>query len=954
MTQITLIDIKIIDGIINFIQLNVVWCDLLKNKLNLVAKFFEDILNLFYSVNTILLSFKYKLVFKTITIEFQNIIVMFSMSILIYLNVTIGLLLLNFLFFKYRFILVNSDLLNILHDDSVDSSDADSTESDPHDDDSTESSEDSMQQFILFLQKELNFDSSGIIEVLIASLRNSDDELENERCLTPDMYIEKLMLSSGVSKNDLLKLKKNLCNYFRKSKKEKIKCLSQKSFYSLHEVLKLMKSLNNLKKSIIVLPSGMVILTISTKNLNLLSLPAVLKVSQKNLNWIVHSLNLKKRLNLYLTKDCYNLGYVWEKSFYTSDFLNFFPEYFNKDYLILESLNLNVINLVKFKLDYFYCDTFVLEEIKLCLSRIIQSSPKECKVDDQYFKTTPEIYEKDLLTNQVSADVILDGIIKIKSQPKTKKKLKKNWFIDFFTFIKNKIQDLTIPAVVVYYYFFKILYFTPLKYLLIFAVILFILYKYVYLHPNFSTMCRWFFWFFGFTLYTYFLYLIWLNNIDKILSIVSFFVDLLFDNFFLKDITLISLICLVITLPSLVINSDIVYIFWYNILLLIHDWLVDQLDHYTLFSLYLWPYIYVFVNIREFIIYAWNTSYYRDSFIYYFSKVLAIVYLYLFPLTFHLNVINAGRISSFLRWIYWNPKWFTELKYFFINYCKVIYAILARNIKNYCRYYLQFIYEILPTKYFFVRLLIYFFAILLFMYLFNKFLELIDEKRNKRNGFMEYFSFSDTFGDKIKEKLFDLIPLRYKLTFETFNIEWLEINNYEFLTLLNYGNIIYNFLLKNLWLYFKYIIYTKFEGSLVEFYCEMHLWLEYYLFLILGDFLEPFFFIPHYVNHTNNYLIEIPWKTFMDMYLLVDYFGMQPLINSIEAYVLYRVSLLKYQYYFWKNYQYEFNRKRVPYLHINMLLYWKIYFHYQLKQRAETRERIFKSWYIWWDKGDTF
>jgi hypothetical protein len=206
------------------------------------------------------------------------------MSILIYLDVTIGLILLNFLFFKYRFILVNSDLLNILHDDSVDSSGSDSTESDSHDDDSTESSEDSMQQFILFLQKELNFDSSGIIEILIASLRSSDDELDNEQCLTPDMYIEKLMLSSGVSKNDLLKLKKNLCNYFRKSKKEKINCLSQKSFYSLYEVLKLMKSLNNLKKSIIVLPSGMVILTISTKNLNLLSLPAVLKVSQKNLN----------------------------------------------------------------------------------------------------------------------------------------------------------------------------------------------------------------------------------------------------------------------------------------------------------------------------------------------------------------------------------------------------------------------------------------------------------------------------------------------------------------------------------------------------------------------------------------------------------------------------------------------------------------------------------------------
>lgn len=120
----------------------------------------------------------------------------------------------------------------------------------------------------------------------------------------------------------------------------------------------------------------------------------------------------------------------------------------------------------------------------------------------------------------------------------------------------------------------------------------------------------------------------------------------------------------------------------------------------------------------------------------------------------------------------------------------------------------------------------------------------------------------------------------------------------------------FNFLIKNLWLYFKHLIYTKYVGSLIEFYCEIHLWVEYYLFKILGGFFQPFFYIPHYVDHTTAYIIEIPWFTFMDMYKLTEFFGIKPLINSIKGYGQYRTTLLWYQYLFWKNYKHEFNKKK--------------------------------------------
>lgn len=99
----------------------------------------------------------------------------------------------------------------------------------------------------------------------------------------------------------------------------------------------------------LILPNGLVILATDTQNLDLFSIQTVLKISKKNLNQIVLMLNLKKRLNLYFTKECYNLGYMLEKSFFASDFLVTFDKNFKKDYLILENLKIDSTNLLKFK-----------------------------------------------------------------------------------------------------------------------------------------------------------------------------------------------------------------------------------------------------------------------------------------------------------------------------------------------------------------------------------------------------------------------------------------------------------------------------------------------------------------------------------------------------------------------------------------------------------------------------
>lgn len=930
-----------------------------------VSNLTQNTLNVFYSCTVVSDYNKHEFFLKSLTIKFDSFLVLFNTLFLVcllkYSNFIFILIWLYIFITKCKCIIFNSFLLDIFREDSTD---GESTSDEPGEtedsDDVEKKTPNNLAQMISILQSIPHVDNDTIIQILISILKSREDDHSNDQCIAVDRYIEKLMLSSGVSINELNQLKKSLKFSNTKGLHEKLRCLTKKNLYSISELLNIIRSLNKIKKSIIVLPNGIIIFTLNSKNLELLSLPTILKISKENLAYIIHKLNLKKKLNLYLTKECYNSGYLWEKSFYVSEFLCTFNDNFNKDYLILENLNIDVTKIVKFKLSSFQYNKHLLEEVITSLRNIMQSLSRQATTSNLPLNNNLEFSETDLLTNKISFNVILENIAKIKKTPAIDAKVeqKKSWFQylkNLVTYVKNKINDLTLPALVVYYYFIKLVYYTHLKYLIVFAFIVFIIYKYVYLNPTTYLVLRWVFWLIGLNLYLYFLWILLSNNISWILNFALYHISLYWRVFLLVDIIRIILIYVIINLPHFLTISGIFEELLYNARLYINNWLVTKLHCWTLLSIYLWPYIYVFKNIKRFLQYAWNNSYYRDIFFNYLSKFLALLSLYIFPTLVRLKLINAGRISAILRWLYWNPHLFINIKNTLIRYTNLFFnnlyygvVFLIQKIK----YILKFVYESNFLRCILTKIILYSIAFYFFFYLINMYIKLKNEKKDAYGGCKEYWYFSDTFGDRVEEKMFDLIPLRYKISLEFLNIEWLGLGGCTFLYLIKYVNMFYVFLIKNLWLYFKHLIYTKYKGSLIEFYCEMHLWIEYFLFKLLGDFLQPFYYIPYYVKITTLYITEIPWLTFMDMHKTKDYFGVKPLLHSIEAYTRYRATLLQYQYWFWKNYQYEFNRKRNLELHVFTLLYWKLYLHYQFKQRHETRERVLKSWYIWWDRND--
>lgn len=963
-----LVNLNVNGAHIVFMQINYfIDSSWLLNKSNLFYSL-ENSLNVFYSCNTVFNSCRLQCQLKTIKLAIEGFIILFNILLVwsyascfsIYIVIT----LICFVIFKSKFVVFNSIELDIFKDDSAEAAEpgTDDSSSDETADDESNEQKDNLKnlvQTMVSIHKSPALDGDTIIEILLSIIKRRSDDSNNNQCLAIDMYIQKLMCSSGVSKEDLAYLKKSVKISNFRGLSEKIRALNQKKFYSLSELIVVLRSLNKLKNNIIILPNGIVIFTLSEKNLRILSLPAVIKVSQKNLEQIVRMLNLKKKLNLYLTKECYNLGFLWEKSFYASEFLCVFNEAFSKKYLILEDLNIDVIKVIKTKLHYFYCDTSALEETMHALKKITQSLVQKKSPSSPSSDSSLEFSESDLLSNKISADIMLEGVIKIKKMPEPKVEQKKGWFHYikvFFTYIKNKIQDLTIPALAVYYYCAKLLYLTNLKYALVIIFIAVILYKYVYLNQKVLLILRWVFWGVCAGLYLCFVFILISKSSSWILATVTSYINLFWSSSLLVDLLRILLIYIITLLPDLITFSDIIEEIFYNLRLYINNWIILKLNYWTFLAIYLWPFIYSYKNIKTFIKYAWSVSYYRDPIICYLSKFLAILYLYFFPALFHLKLVNAGRISAWLRWLYWNPEWLTNIKNILTVYTHAFY----KNLQFACIFCIQNLVSLFKIIYYsnllrsvLLKIVLCFVAIYCLICFIDTCDELQDEHKKPCNGFMCYCRFSDTFGDKVKEKVFDLIPLRYKLSFEFVDFEWLKLLNLMSIWLLRYLNSIYIFLVKNLWLYFKHIIYTKYVGSLVEFYCEMHLWIEYYLFKILGDFLQPFFYIPYYVKTTAAYIAEIPWLTFMDMYKLTAFFGLKPPINSLEAYARHRASLLKYQYWFLKNYEYEFNRKRNYKLHVFILQYWKLCLHYQLKQRHETRERILKSWYIWQDKNDT-
>lgn len=936
-------------------------------KINCIANWLESSLNLFYAIVNTLNMPSIKIQYKKLelTIFLFTPVLYFISAIYLFMDssVLLSVLLLYLVFFKTKFIAFNSFILDILHDDSSNSSDGDTTSSDSDessdtnvDDNDQDDSLDDNEYPMLLIKLELAlFDVKGIINTLVAYRRSQDES--NEECPAVDAFIEKIMHSPDISCEDLSHLEKFFKPKGLSSIKQKLLNLNKKRLYSPKEILKLILNLNKLKNSMLILPNGIIILTQHKTNLSLLSLPSILKVSRRNLKHIINMLNLNKKLNLYLTKECYKSGDLWEKSFYVADFLCKLDEKFNKNYLILEEIAPHFFKETKLKIDSLECDDLIFEETIFVLEQI--SKKFSYKYDLKKNSSCPlEGFVGEVLSNQISMDVVLENIINIKKTPPkviTTKITWKQYFKNFLNYLKRKWQDLTIPAITVYYYLLKLIFFTSLKYLIILIIFLWFLYKYVYLNKSIWTKLQFAAWFLSLGAYLYFLWILFFGNVYWISRSVFYYVKFYFKRFLLFDFILISLIYFSYVCLNLIYLTDCIFILWYNILIYIYSYLLIKINFYTLLSIYLSPFWYVYANIKIFISYAWGISYYRDPFICYFSKILALWYLYLFPYLVNVEAINAGKISSLLRWLNWNRHFFSILKKFIFYCINLIYEPLKITICFWLED-LMYFYHTWFLDFFVSYLLLYFFlyvmACILLFYLFLWYFSLKNKQKDYK-GFQEYCDFSNTFGDRVKEKMFDLIPLRYKLSWEFLNIEWLKILNNSFLFYIKYINIMYVFVAKKLWLYIKNTIYSRFKESLVEFYCEMHLWIEYYMFKYLGDFLELYFYIPYYVKVTTIYVTEIVWLTFMDMHMLVKFFGIKPLIYSIEAYVRYRASLLKYQYWFWKNYQYQYNRKRLCYQHAFILFYWNLYLKFQYKQRLELNNRILKSWYIWWIQNKT-
>jgi hypothetical protein len=105
---------------------------------------------------------------------------------------------------------------------------------------------------------------------------------------------------------------------------------------------------------------------------------------------------------------------LWEKSFYVSEFLCTFNENFNKDYLILDNLNVDLIKIIKLKLNYIQYNKFLLEEVINSFRNVMQTLSRKTPISKLSSDKVLEFSETDLLTNKISFNVILENIAKIK------------------------------------------------------------------------------------------------------------------------------------------------------------------------------------------------------------------------------------------------------------------------------------------------------------------------------------------------------------------------------------------------------------------------------------------------------------------------------------------------------------------------------------------------------------
>lgn len=384
----------------------------------------------------------------------------------------------------------------------------------------------------------------------------------------------------------------------------------------------------------------------------------------------------------------------------------------------------------------------------------------------------------------------------------------------------------------------------------------------------------------------------------------------------------------------------VIFIFFYCLTDSFFGLFTNKNPYFIIFRYFIYYYFFVFISylFNYFWLFKW------DAFVYYASKVIALIILFLTMGCINTRLINAGRISWFLRWIRKNPNWVSIL----LNY-------LRPSIELFLIFYYSIIFFF--SIVFIIWLLIKLIAKIAAVYNYNT--ELCptnqkNEKNYKRNStdvFISDCRVTDSFAVQVNEKLFNLIPFKYKLDVELLNYEWLQHLNFfsgAWVRLYSYTNILCITILNYSWYLIKYIVYNKFKESFIEFVCESGLWIEFKMHKYLGDFFSPYFFIPNYTAYMTKYIIDLICFFLVDTYKFVEDFTIYTILESITNYYNYRGTMYVYQWLYWKKIYFTFCQRRKVFKRTFSVLYINSYYKFSLLRRYAARDRIIDTWYYLW------
>lgn len=384
----------------------------------------------------------------------------------------------------------------------------------------------------------------------------------------------------------------------------------------------------------------------------------------------------------------------------------------------------------------------------------------------------------------------------------------------------------------------------------------------------------------------------------------------------------------------------VIFIFFYCLTDSFFGLFTNKNPYFIIFRYFVYYYFFIFISymFNYFWLFKW------DAFVYYASKVIALIILFLTMGCVNTRLINAGRISWFLRWIRKNPDWVSIL----LNY-------LRPSIELFLMFYYSIVFFL--SIVFITWLLIKLTTIPVAVFNYNTKPSITDQKnkknheKNSTNIFLSNCRITDSFAVQVNEKLFNLIPFKYKLDVELLNYEWLKHLNFfsgAWVWFYYYINIFCITILNYSWYLIKYIVYNKFKESFIEFVCEFGLWLEFKMHKYLGDFFSPYFFIPNYIAYMTKYITDLICFYLVDTYKFVEDFTIYSILESITNYYNYRGTMYTYQWLYWKKIYFTFCQRRKVFKRTFSILYISSYYKFSLSRRYAARDRIIDTWYYLW------